>query len=315
MRPVFLLDKTHPILRSSLEAMGLVCVDHTQSDKDKVMNLLHEACGVVVRSRFGLDEAFMEAGKDLAFIARWGVGIEHIDLQAAARRGIAVLTSPEGSRDTVGEHTVGLLLALMNNLARADRQVRNGQWIREGNRAVEIKGKTIGILGYGNMGQAFARRLMGFEARVIAYDKYRTNYGDQYAEAVELDELWRTSDILSIHIPYDELNHYYVNGVFLDRFDKAVFLVNTARGLVVHTEDLVERLKSGKVKGAALDVIEYEETSFVHLRPDELPEAFQYLRQSDQVVLSPHIAGWSFEAEEGHGRVLAEKIGAVLRLN
>jgi len=308
MLRIALTDKTHPVLRELLESAGYACLDCTQLSKEEVIAALAECRGMVVRSRFALDAAFLEQVSHLDFIARWGVGVEHIDLEAAARLGIAVLTSPEGSRDTVGEHTLGLLLCLMNNLSRADRQVRAGQWIREGNRGVEIKGKTVGIMGYGNMGRAFAQRLKGFEARVIAYDRYLNHYGDEYAEAVDLDTLWRESDILSLHFPYSPDNHYYVDGAFLDRFAKPVFVVNTARGLILHTDDLAERLRNGRVPGAALDVIEYEETSFAHLDPDSLPPTFQYLRQSDRVVLSPHIAGWSFESEEGHGRVLAGKI-------
>ncbi len=318
MFKIALVDKTHPVLRELLESAGMVCLDCTQLGKEEVIAVLADCRGMVVRSRFVVDADFLQQVAHLDFIARWGVGVEHIDLDAAAQLGIQVFTSPEGSRDTVAEHTMGLLLALLNNLSRADRQVRAGQWIREGNRGIEIKGKTVGIMGYGNMGRAFARRLQGFQARVIAYDRYLTNYADFCAEAVDLDTLWNESDIISLHFPYSIDNHYFVDGAFLDRFAKPIFLINTARGLILHTEDLVTRLKSGQVRGAALDVIEYEETSFAHLNPDALPPAFQYLRQSDNVVLSPHIAGWSFESEEGHGRVLAEKIvvgcGGVVRL-
>ncbi|MFM8362710.1 MAG: NAD(P)-dependent oxidoreductase, partial [Haliscomenobacter sp.] len=232
---------------------------------------------------------------------------------AARARGVEVLISPEGSRDTVAEHALGMLLMLMNHLGRADRQVRQGEWVRAGNRGVEIKGKTVGILGYGNMGQALAQRLAGFEARVLAYDKYKADYGNAFAEAVSLETLQAESDILSIHIPYQPENHYFVNAAFLDAFAKPIFLVNTARGTVLETAALAEALQRGKVLGAALDVIEYEELSFEKLKPLALPEPFQILLRSDRVVLTPHIAGWSFESNEGHARVIAEKIQSFFR--
>ena len=203
---------------------------------------------------------------------------------------------------------MGLLLALMNKLVRADRQVREGRWVREDNRGTEIRGKTVGILGYGNMGQAFARRLSGFGAEVIAYDKFKTDYGDEFAEAVSLDALFQRSDILSVHIPYTPENEYFINAAFIDRFHKPIWLVNTARGKVLHTFDLVAKLKDGKVPGAALDVLEYEDGSFTALRADNNPAPLQYLINSGQVILSPHIAGWSHESRLKHAQVLADKI-------
>ncbi len=312
MHSILLLDQPHPFLREALAEMGLEVYPHFETPREEVLHLLPSFHGVVMRSRLRVDREFLDCSAALRFIAREGVGVEHIDVEYAQSKGIAVLTSPEGSRDTVAEHTLGLLLCLMNNLARADRQVREGQWIREGNRACEIRGKTVGILGYGNMGTAFAQRLQGFGCRVIAYDKYKTGYGDAHAEAVDLATLHRESDILSIHIPYMPSNHYFIDENFLGAFAKPIFVVNTARGLVVETAALVGRLKSGRVRGAALDVLEYEETSFEFLNFPSLPEPFQYLRRADNVVLSPHIAGWSFEAKLGHARVLAEKIRGFL---
>lgn len=307
MPRILFVDNDHPVLMEQLTAAGFRCDDHRHSPREQLLEILPQYDGVVVRSRVNIDREWLERGTRLKCVARWGVGTEHIDLQAAAELGITVFNSPEGSKETVGEHTMGLLLMVLNHLGRADRQVRNGQWIRGANRGTELGGKTVGILGYGNMGQALARRLQGWNARVVAYDKYRTGYGDQFAAAVSLEELQQTADILSIHIPL-EGNHYFVNGAFLDAFAKPVFVVNTARGGVLHTADLVERLQSGKVPGAALDVIEYEEQSFLHLDPATQPAPFQYLLQADNVVLTPHIAGWSHEAEEGHGRTLARKM-------
>jgi len=310
---ILFVDKVHPLLWKSLSTQGFVCHDGSETSLEETESNLHLYEAIVIRSRFRVDDAFLAKATRLRCVARWGVGTEHIDLEAAAARGVTVLTSPEGSRDTVGEHTLALLLCLLNHIVRADRQVRQGQWIRAANRATELGGKTVGIIGYGNMGQAFARRLSGFGCRVLAYDKFRSDYGDAFAEAADIETIFRESDVVSLHIPYLPENHHLVNDAFLARFRKSIYLINTARGLVLDTEALVAHLQKGSVLGAALDVIEYEEMSFAHLDPDRLPEPFQYLRQSDSVVLTPHIAGWSHEAEEGHARVLAEKLTTLLK--
>lgn len=305
---ILVLDPPHPLLTERLEKLGLELDFNFEDPIEDLANTLDQYHGIVIRSRIKLEAPFLEKASKLRFIARYGVGTEHIDLEYASKRGIAVFNSPEGSKDAVGEHTLGMLLMLMNHLGRADREIREGDWKREPNRGLEIKGKTVGILGYGNMGNAFAQRLAGFEARVIAYDKYKSNYANQYAEAVSLERLFEESDILSIHIPYLPSNHYFIDEHFLHSFHKNIYLINTARGLVLNTADLVKAMESGKVIGAAIDVIEYEETSFVKLDLSQLPEPFQYLRRSDRTVLAPHIAGWSMEAKMGHARVLAEKI-------
>ncbi len=305
---VLFLDKAHPYLEAHLTKLGFDCHTDTTSPKPDVETFVGQYQGIVMRSRFAIDQGFFEKATNLVFLAREGVGVEHIDVDFAESRGIRVLISPEGSKDTVAEHALGLLLCLMNNLSRADRQVRSGQWVRESNRAVELKGKTVGILGYGNMGSAFARRLTGFGVRVLAYDKFKAGYADDFAEEAGLEKLFQEADVLSVHIPYSVDNHHFINDAFLKSFRKNIYVVNTARGLVLNTADLVENLISGKVSGAALDVLEYEETSFDKFKLELLPPAFDYLCQSDNVVLSPHIAGWSYESKEKHARVLAEKI-------
>jgi D-3-phosphoglycerate dehydrogenase len=302
------IDRPHPLLTIALESLGVIYEAKYVESRHEILDILPRFQGVVLRSRLRVDREFLNAAPNLQFIAREGVGLEHIDLEYAEAKGIAVISSPEGSRNTVAEHTMGLLLCLMNNLARADRQVREGQWLREPNRGTEIFGKTVGILGYGNMGSAFAARLRGFGCRVIAHDKYHPVWTDSNAESVTLEILQRESDILSIHIPYMQENHYFINDEFLAGFAKPIFLVNTARGQVLETEALVRHLQSGSVSGAALDVLEYEEGSFEMLRMERLPEPLLFLQQAPNVVLSPHIAGWSFESKEGHARVLAEKI-------
>lgn len=312
-KKILFVDETHLYLPERLTALGFECDFQFQTPKSAIAETLHHYYGLVCKSRFSIDRDWILRGTNLRFIARAGVGVEHIDVAFAERCGISVLTSPEGSRDTVAEHTVALLLGVMNNLMRADRQIRAGRWIRKPNTGVELQGKVVGILGYGNMGQAFARRLLGFGCRVMAYDKYKVDYGDQYAEAASLEKLWADSDILSIHIPYSAENHYFVDGNFIRKFHKNIWLLNTARGAVLHTAELVELLQRGKVKGAALDVLEYEEGSFEKFEIDPTNVVLQMLLEADNVVLTPHIAGWSEESHLGHARVLAEKIEKLMR--
>ena len=307
-RRVIFIDNTYPFLFQRLTELGFSCEAHYSTSREEILGQLSDCFGLVLRSRLRIDAEMLNQGKKMAFVARSGVGLEHIDLETAAQLGIQVLSSPEGSRDTVAEHAIGMLLMLMNNLGLADRQIREGNWVRAANRGIEIKGKTIGIIGYGNMGSAFAQKIRGFGARLIAYDKFKTNYGDDLVQEVELEQIWNEADIVTLHIPYLPENHYFVNDAFLQRFKKPIYLVNTARGTVLNTADLVKNLQSGKVLGAALDVFEYEEQSFENLKPEDLPEPFQYLRRANNVILTPHLAGSSLEANEGHARVLAQKI-------
>lgn len=312
-KKILFLNQAHPFLENHLSALGYHCVQDYETPKEELANQLPNYIGIVMRSRFNIDASFLKHGSHLKFIAREGVGIEHIDVTFAEKKGIKVITSPEGSMDTVAETTMGLLLCLLNNLAKADLEVKKGQWLREPNRGIEIKGKTVGLLGYGNMGKAVAQRLQGFGCEVIAYDKYKKDYSDAFAKEVSLEQLFEKTDILSLHIFFESSNFHFINDAFLQNFKKAIFIVNTARGLVLNTEDLVKNMKSGKVRGAALDVLEYEETSFENFSFENLPAPFQYLIESKKVVLSPHIAGWSFESKEGHARVLAKKIEALLK--
>lgn len=305
---ILFINQAHPVLEEKLIALGYECHMHFDTPKDEMERILPDFFGVVMRSRIKIDKNFIDAGTNLKFIAREGVGIEHIEVEYAQSKGIEIITSPEGSQDTVAEHAMGHLLNLLNHINRASNQVKAGIWAREQNRAIELKGKTVGIIGYGNMGRSLAKRLSGFDCEVIAYDKYKTNYGDEYAKAVSLEELQAQSDIVSLHVFYELENHLFVNDAYLNAFKKNLFLINTARGLILNTADLVKNLNSGKVRGAALDVLEYEEQSFSKLTAENLPPAFTYLTQADNVILAPHIAGWSFESKEGHGRVLGEKV-------
>ncbi|MCB0640086.1 MAG: hydroxyacid dehydrogenase [Phaeodactylibacter sp.] len=305
---VLFANRAHPALKERLEALGFQCEEDLQSPMELIAAKIHGYTGLVLRSRISVPAALIERAEQLRFIAREGIGLEHIDVEFAEEKGIIVFNSPEGSADTVGEHAIGLLLGLLNHIPRADQQVHAGLWERESNRGIEILGKTIGIIGYGNTGKAFARKISGFGAKVLAFDKFLIDYGDNFAEAVSLQRIWEEADIVTIHIPYSGENQYFINKAFLEAFEKPIFLINTARGLVLHTADLVDALESGQVLGAALDVLEYEKSSFEQIQIDELPAPFQYLIQSDRVVLSPHIAGWSEESKARHGIILADKI-------
>lgn len=301
----------HPYLGKQLAKLGYDCEFDYTSTKSEIEAKIHNYYGVVMKSRFKADDHFFKKAKYLKFLARVGVGFEHIDVDFANKKGIEIILSPEGSRDAVGEHTMGLLLSLFNNLPKGDREIKAGKWIREPNRGVEIKGKTVGIIGYGNMGKSFAKRLSGFDAKVLAYDKYEKGYGDKFAKEVSLNKIFKESDILSLHIPYDDHNHYFVDKAFIKKFKKSIYVLNTARGLVLNTKDVVSAMKKGKVLGVGLDVLEYEEQSFEAFNGDKLPKPFQYLIKSDRVVLSPHIAGWTMESKLKHAQTIVKKIVAL----
>ena len=306
-RRVLIIDEVHPLIIEELTANGYSCDFFPEYGREDFIRIIGQYSGVIVRSKIRLDKEILSRAQMLKFIGRVGSGLENIDVAYAQERGIVCFNSPEGNRDAVAEHAVGMLLSLMNHLNRADREVRDSIWIREGNRGTEIKGKTVGIIGYGNTGSAFARRLKGFEVNVISYDKYKTGYSDGNTREATLNEIFDLADILSLHIPLTEETTFLIGTSFLTRFRKPVWLMNTSRGRVVKTSDLVEALKSGKVIGAALDVLEYEDSSFEALS-QTLPDDLRYLMESDNVILTPHIAGWTHESDVKLARVLVEKI-------
>ncbi len=305
------IDSNSPILWNQLEAAGFENHADYKSTKEEIEAKIAGYNGVVIRSRFDIDKTFLDAATNLQFIARVGAGLESIDCDYAQSRGIHLIAAPEGNRNAVGEQALGMLLSLFNNLNRADRQIRNGQWIREGNRGHELEGKTVGIIGYGNMGKSLAKKLRGFDVEVLCYD-IQPFVGDANAKQVSLEELQQKADVLSLHTPWTPETNKMVNAAFIKAFAKPFWLINTARGKSVVTQDLADGLQSGKVLGAALDVLEYEKLSFEHLFTDGgIPEAFQYLLDSDNVLLSPHIAGWTFESHEKLAQVIVDKIKAV----
>ncbi len=307
-KKILFIDRAHPLIGERFESEGYICDYFPEYSRNKYAAIIHNYSGIIIRSKLKLDREILQKAKNLRFIGRLGAGMESIDVRYAESKGIKCFNSPEGSRDAVGEHALGLLLALLRKINLADSEVRKGEWIREGNRGVEIKGKTVGIIGYGNMGSAFAEKLSGLGARVIAYDKYKQDFSDQFVREVYMDEIYRETDILSLHVPLTEETRHLFNSKYLSNFSREIFLVNTARGMNVHTADLVEGLRSGKVRGAALDVLEYEELSFEQLDQKKLPEAYQYLVKSDRTVLTSHIAGWTHESKVKLAEVLVDKI-------
>ncbi|MEQ8909001.1 MAG: NAD(P)-dependent oxidoreductase [Vicingaceae bacterium] len=308
MKKVIFIDSVHPILKERLEAVGYQCDWKTELKRADILPLLKEYEGAVIRSKFKFDEEVFAAAPNLKWIARSGAGMENIDQKEAQKRGVKCFNSPEGNRDAVAEHALGMLLSLFNHLKRADTEVRKGEWNREKNRGVEFKGKTVGILGYGYMGEAFAQRLQGFGVKVMAYDKYKSGFGTDLVQEVDLNTFFAETEVLSIHLPLTKETSFMIDEEFINRFQKEIYLINTARGKNLKTADLVTALKSGKVKGACLDVLEYEKLSFEGLKAEELPKAFQYLRQAENVMLSPHVAGWTEESYVKLSEVLAEKI-------
>ena len=305
---ILFIDSNHPLLHETLEKAGHTCDLFYQWSKEEIENNIHLYDGIVIRSKIKITKDSIDKATKLKFIARAGAGMENIDVEYAVQKGIKCLHAPEGNRDAVAEHAIGMLLTLFNNLTRADKEVREGKWIREGNRGVELMGKTVGIIGYGNMGSAFAERLKGFGVNVLVYDKYKKNFGNEFIKESTLEDLFKNTDVLSIHTPLTEETQYMINDSFINSFSKNIYIINTARGKSLHTADLVKNLKTGKVSGACLDVLEYERISFEALDTLQLPEAFQYLIQCDNVILSPHIAGWTHESNEKIAKVLADKI-------
>ncbi len=317
MKKILFLDSNHPAMLEMLLAKGFVCDEDYTSPKEEILKKLPEYSAVIIRSRFKLDQEFLNAGINLKCIGRAGAGMENIDVKYAESRGICCVHAPEGNRVAVAEHALGMLLSLMNNFRRADNEVRNGIWLREENRGVELTGKTVGIIGYGNMGSAFAKVLRGFDIKILAYDKYKSGFGDELVTESTPEEIFTHADVLSLHVPLTEETRGMVNTEYLASFKKNIWVINTSRGAVVSTEALVNAIhpdsnRDGKVIGAGLDVLEYESTSFENLSAEELPQPFQELRKSDRVILSPHVAGWTVESHKKIAEVLATKVVNVL---
>lgn len=302
---ILLLDKNHPLITEQLSLKGFLFEKDFTSTYEDVLKKIEKYDGIIIRSRIPIDQNFVEHAKNLKFIARVGAGMENIDIEFAKKAGIALISSPEGNRDSVAEHVLGMLLILMNRLFIAFQEVKNGIWKREENRGDEILGKTVGLIGYGNMGKAVAKRFSGFGCNVIFHD-ILADIGDEFATQVSLETLKKEADILSIHLPITKETHYIIDEKFISEMEKDFYFVNTARGKNVKTQDLVAAIQSGKIKGAALDVLEYEKASFENL--DSENEDLQFLLHSEKTIVTPHIAGWTIQSKEKLAQVIVHKI-------
>jgi D-3-phosphoglycerate dehydrogenase len=305
---IVFLDTVHPILFNRLKDAGLRCEWQTDIDRDSILNgRLADVHGLVLRSRLTLDTPMLQAMPQLHWIARSGAGLENIDVEAANNRQIKVMNSPEGNADSVGEHVIGQLLMLLHKLHTSHQHVQQGGWNREGHRGSELGAKTVGIIGYGNMGSAFARRLSGFGCRVLAHDINKRGFdGEHGVEEVELAAIFEHCDVVSLHVPLTEITSKMVNTDWIQRFKNPVILINSSRGAVVETTAVLAGLNSGHLQGVILDVIEYEKKSLEGL--STRPKAMETLSGDERVVLSPHVAGWSNESYFKLSNVLAEKI-------
>lgn len=303
---ILIVDDIHPVFMEMAAAKGYQCDYKPTIKPDEALQILGDYAGMVIRSKFNVNKQVIDIAKNLRFVCRAGAGMDNIDEAYAAERGITLINAPEGNMDAVGEHAVGLLLSLMNNFNTADEQIRSGSWQREPNRGYELKGRTIGIIGYGFMGKSFAKKLSGFEVNVIAYDKYKTGFSDKYAREVSMEEIVKHSDVLSLHIPLTAETDGLVNEEYLFHFKKPIFFINTSRGKTAKVRAILEAIKQGKILGAGLDVLEVER--FPSLAEQEW---FNELKQSRKVILTPHVAGWTFESYRKISEVMGEKLPLV----
>lgn len=305
---VLIVDKVHEILIREFEKAGWVCHYLDTITPQQVWNTINAYQGLIIRSKLKITQKLIDKAEQLQFIGRVGSGLENIDVAYAESKGIKCFNSPEGNRTAVGEHTLGLLLNLANKINIANQQVKQGRWLRDANWGVEIEGQTVGIIGYGNMGSAFAQRLYGFNCRILAYDKYKTGFGNEFVEEANLNTIFQQSDIVSIHVPLTHETRHMADLKFFSQFHKKIILLNTARGEIVKTSDLVTVLSIGKIQAAGLDVLEYEKHTFEELHQSEIPEDLQYLMKAENVIITPHIAGWTHQAFYKLSAIMAQKI-------
>jgi len=300
---ILFIDTVHPLLKQELEKENHICDTAYNKSKTEIEQIISNYQGIIIRSRFNIDKHFIDCGSNLKFIARAGSGLENIDVDYAENKNIHCYNAAEGNRQAVAEHALGMLLSLFNSLNKADQEVRNGVWEREGNRGIELAGKTVAIIGYGNNGSAFAEVLKGFGVTILAYDKYLTNYPNKST----METIRKETDIVSLHIPLTEETTYLIDEDFINSFEKDIYLINTARGKCTNTKNLVTALESGKIKGACLDVLEYEKTSFENLSQEGFTNDIQYLMNAKNTILSPHVAGWTKESNVKIAEVLLNK--------
>lgn len=303
MKKILIVDDLHPAFKMQAIAMGYEVDDEPKITREQTLAKIKDYVGIAVRTKFRIDSEIFAAATNLKFVARAGAGLDNIDDKIAFERNIALINAPEGNCDAVGEHATGLLLSLMNNFRRADLEIRNGIWDREGNRGYELKGKKVGIIGYGFMGQSFAKKLAGFEVDVMAYDKYKTGFSDAFAREVSMEEIVKHSDVLSLHIPLTTETRQMVDDEYFFHFKKPIFFINTARGEIVNTKAVLNAIDSGKILGAGLDVLQTEKFPALGEQP-----WYEELKENDKVILTPHVGGWTFDSYRKISEVLAEKL-------
>ncbi len=306
-KKIVFLDTVHPVLEERLHSVGAICIDATTNSFEDCKSILTDAFGIVIRSRFPMKENLLKYAPNLSFIARSGAGMENIDEVYCEKKNITLFNAPEGNRNAVGEHALGMLLSLMNKFCQGDSEVRKGIWDREKNRGEELEGKTVGIIGYGNNGKEFAKKLKGFDVRILVYDKYVTIPTDENVKQVSIEELYEYADVISFHIPQNEETLFWANATFFHKMKKPFYLLNLSRGKIVHTESLLNAIEEGKVKGAGLDVLEFEKASFEKFEEDN-NTSFLKLINSDNVLLTPHVGGWTTESYFKLSDILADKI-------
>ncbi|MBE5319707.1 phosphoglycerate dehydrogenase [Pedobacter sp. MR2016-19] len=303
MNKILIVDDLHPVFKEQAIAMGYQVDDEPQITRQQTLDKIKDYTGIAVRTKFRIDAEIFAAAPNLKFVARAGAGLDNIDDKIAFERSIELINAPEGNCDAVGEHATGLLLSLMNNFRRADMEIRNGIWDREGNRGYELKGKKVGIIGYGFMGQRFAKKLAGFEVDVMAYDKYKTGFSDAFAREVSMEEIVKYSDVLSLHIPLTAETKQMVDDEYFFHFKKPIFFINTARGEIVNTSAVLNAIKTGRILGAGLDVLQTEKFPALGEQP-----WYNELKNNEKVILTPHVGGWTFDSYRKISEVLVEKL-------
>lgn len=305
MKNCLIVDKMHDSIVPLLKEIDIAPHYRPDIQRKEILEIIGDYEGLIIRSKTTVDQEMIGQAHKLEFIGRAGAGLDQLNVQLLEQRNIKIVNAPEGNRDALAEHGIGMLLCLMNKINQADQQIRNGIWDREGNRGVELMGKTVGIIGYGYMGQAFAQRLSSFGVRVLAYDKYKEHYGNEYAEEASMQQLYDEADIFSLHIPLTAETLFFIDEDYLSRFKKNIFLLNTARGKVIKLQTLHQAIENGKIRGAALDVLENEK---LRQFSEEQQHYFWQLKKSDRILFTPHVAGWTFESYEKINQVLVNKL-------
>lgn len=304
---ILIIDTVHPYLKDQLIDKNHICDTAYKKNKSEIEKIIHNYEGIIIRSKFKIDTQFINKATKLKFIARAGVGLENINTTYAESRNIQCFNGGNGNSQAVAEHTLAMLLSLLNNINSADKEIRKGKWNRESNRGTELSTKKIAIIGFGNTGSAFAKVLQGFDVNILAYDKYLKNYSFKSS----MEKIYKEADVVSLHIPLNKETTYMADNVFFNKFKKPIYLINTSRGKCIKTKDLVNALKKGKLKGVGLDVLEYENKSFENLSIKEIPKEMLYLINSNKTILSPHIAGWTEESNIKIAKILANQINSI----